>query len=84
LSAVSGLKDSGTLGPSIGSATVTIDYTSPSGSTTTHTATTDASGDYSDSFRPTEKGSWHVQAHFGGDSKYLGSDSSVCSATFGA
>jgi hypothetical protein len=63
---------------------VTIVYTSPSGSTTTHTTTTDASGAYSDSFRPSEKGAWHVQSHFGGDSQYLGSDSSVCSATFGS
>jgi hypothetical protein len=84
MSPVSGLKDDGDLGPSIGSATVTIVYTSPSGSTTTHTVTTDASGAYSDSLHANEIGTWHVQSHFGGDSQYLGSDSPVCSAKYGA
>jgi len=75
---------SGTLGPSIEGASVSIVYTSPKGSQITHTESTDGSGSYRDTFVPTVKGTWHLQAHWPGDGTYLPSDSSECTLTFGA
>ena len=74
----------GTLAPAIGGASVSIVYTSPTGSTMTHSAATDAGGHYSDSFTAAIKGTWHVQAHWAGDGDHLPSDSGVCTLTVGA
>jgi len=42
--------------------TVTIQYTSPTGGSTTHTTQSNASGAYSDNFTPNVLGPWTVQA----------------------
>jgi len=78
-----GLTDGGSLSPAIGGTTISIVYTAPSGSTTTHDATTSDSGSYSDSFSLHGAGVWHVQAHWAGDDQHLPSDSSVCTITVG-
>jgi hypothetical protein len=71
------------LTPPLGGETVSIVYTSPTGSTTTHTQTTDGAGTYTDTFKPTATGVWHVQSHWAGDSAYLTADSPTCTLTVG-
>jgi len=78
-----GLNASGTLTPALAGVSISIVYTAPSGSTITHTQTTDGSGGYSDSLRANAPGVWHGQAHWAGDGTYLPADSSVCTFSIG-
>jgi hypothetical protein len=40
-----------------------VDYTAPSGATTTHTLTLDAEGNFTDQVTVNERGLWHVSVH---------------------
>ncbi len=78
-----GSVNSGSLAPGLAGESISVVYTAPSGSTTTHVQTTTAGGAYSDSFLMNKKGVWHVQSHWAGNSKYLPADSPACTLTVG-
>jgi hypothetical protein len=76
-----GAVNSGVLSPALAGESISVVYTSPPGDTTTHVKTTSAAGAYTDTFRLSAKGVWHVQSHWAGNSKYLPADSPVCALT---
>jgi len=76
-----GVVNSGDLTPGLAGESISVVYASPSGDTTTHAKTTSAAGAYSDTFRLSAKGVWHVQSHWAGNSTYLPADSPVCVLT---
>lgn len=65
---------SGALAPAHPGATVTVEYRSPTGATTTRQRASDAAGAYRDSFSPGEPGSWTVRIDWGGDADHRGSE----------
>lgn len=60
---------------------ITLSYTMPDGSTLTRTATSSSDGLFSDSFKPTLKGSWSVKASWTGSESQAGATSSTKSFT---
>jgi len=70
---------SGSISPAISGATVTITFKKPDGSTFTRTTATGSDGSYSDSYTPTETGSWTVSASLEGDATYEGATSQTLS-----
>jgi hypothetical protein len=72
---------SGSISPSVSEKTVTLTYTKPDGSTFMRTATTGADGSYRDSFKPTDLGSWGIQATWDGNTMSEGASSSRVSFT---
>jgi hypothetical protein len=60
---------------------ITLTYTMPDGSTLTRTATSSSDGSFSDSFKPTVKGSWSVKASWTGSGSQEGATSSTKSFT---
>jgi len=74
------LQISGTISPAVGSLSVLIDYTSPTGIKTTNTVLTDGAGSFSDNtFTPTELGPWTILARLPAQGFYLPSQSAPCS-----
>ena len=71
----------GSLSPELKDRTVTVIYTKPDGSTFTRTVTTSSDGSYSDSYTPTETGSWSLKSSWKGDAEYQGASSSPVSFT---
>ncbi len=69
---------SGTLSPAHANTPVSVEYRPPSDAATTHTANTDANGNYADAITPTQSGSWTIQAHWTGDLDHQASDSPTC------
>jgi Ca2+-binding RTX toxin-like protein len=69
---------SGALFPAHANTAVSVEYRPPSEAATTHTANTDAGGNYVDAITPTQSGSWTIQAHWSGDLDHQASDSPVC------
>jgi peptide/nickel transport system substrate-binding protein len=57
----------GTLDPALGGQTIALRYEKPDSSMITRTATTGTDGSYSDSYTPTDVGSWKVTASWNGD-----------------
>jgi hypothetical protein len=78
---LTGASSSGALSPAVDGAVISIVYTSPDGSTTTHVRPTGSTGSFDDSLRPHDPGVWHVQAHWDGDETHLPADSPSCSFT---
>ncbi|MHA1290350.1 MAG: FxLYD domain-containing protein, partial [Candidatus Thorarchaeota archaeon] len=70
---------SGSINPTISEAEVTITFTKPDGSTFIRTVSTGSDGSYSDSYRPTEPGSWSIKASWEGDSEHGGATSQTIS-----
>ena len=77
------LVDSGALTPALEGESISIVYTTPTGSTITHTQATSSAGTYSDTLKPSIGGVWHVQAHWPGDDQHLPADSPACTLTVG-
>lgn len=73
----------GTLSPAVEGVTVNLVYQPPSGSTIMRSVTTNAEGEYSDTYTPTVKGSWTVTTSWGGDDTYEDATSSTASFTVG-
>jgi WD40 repeat protein len=71
----------GSINPGFAGATIEITYTPPSGPPVTDTATTDASGGFSDSTTATQTGTWTIRAFFPGDSEHAPSASSACTTS---
>lgn len=71
----SGTLTSGATG--ISGKTVTITYQSSGHADVLRTATTDSSGDYSNTYEPDTGGDWTATASFAGDTSYSGSTSSA-------
>ena len=61
---------SGSINPAVSGKSVTLTYERPDGSTFTRMVTSGSDGGYSDSYQPTEAGSWSVNASWEGDEKY--------------
>lgn len=59
------LSVSGIISP-VSASAVSIQYTSPTGAVTSHTAQSNASGNYTDSLTPTEYGPWTIRAGWNG------------------
>jgi hypothetical protein len=77
----------GHLDPALPSAPIVVVYTRDSnGETITHDATTDASGNYTDtvSIPRAKAGQWHAQAFYSGDTDHGASSSAVLQLTVGA
>jgi hypothetical protein len=70
--------------PAVFGSSVTITYTRPDTVTISHTATSDATGNYTDTLTGAEtspaqaQGIWTAQAHFAGDGTRDPSDSPAC------
>jgi len=75
------IKVSGAVTPAISGRVVTLAYKKPDSSAFAVNITTSSDGSYTDSYVPTEIGSWSVQASWRGDSMYEGAVSSVVSFT---
>ena len=73
---------SGTLTPARNGTTVHITYSQPGTTPTTHTVTTDAFGNYSDTFTPDLAQAVTSQASFSGDPERKPSQSSPCTPTY--
>jgi hypothetical protein len=86
----------GRVTPTVAGITVTLMYQPPSGAAITRSVTTDADGEYSDSYTPSDTGAWSVTAHWDGDSAYNATTSAtqaftvqksgclIATATFGS
>jgi len=72
---------SGSISPAVSGRSVTLTYERPDGSTFTRTVTSGSDGGYSDSYQPTETGSWSVDASWEGDEKYEAASSQQTSFT---
>jgi hypothetical protein len=76
---------SGGITPERDGAPVTIVYTQPDGTTTTHQTAILSNqifkGSYLDDITPEEAGTWHVQARWPGDTTYAGATSDTCAVT---
>jgi Tol biopolymer transport system component len=57
----------GSIEPSVSGANVTLIYTKPDGSSITRHIITEADGSYSDSYEPSELGTWWIEASWDGD-----------------
>jgi hypothetical protein len=68
---------SGSLTPSLPSITVTITYAKPSGTSVTHSVTTDSNGKFSDSISADETGNWRITASWPGNEAYEGSSTTA-------
>ena len=75
------IKISGSLDPAVPGAEVSIDFTKPNGSEFTRTSNIDSDGSFSDSYSPTEAGSWTVKASWEGDSIHISATSQEISFT---
>jgi hypothetical protein len=71
---------SGSLSPALAGAPIVLTYTPNVGSPATHTVTTDAAGNYSDTYVLPKASSVAVNASYGGDAKHQGA-SANCSIT---
>jgi flagellin-like protein len=60
---------------------ITISYSLPGQAPTSHTQTTGALGEYTDSFKPNKAGQWTIQATFAGDSNYNPTSSTAKTVT---
>jgi hypothetical protein len=58
---------SGSIQPSVSGANVTLIYIKPNGSSITRHIITEADGSYSDSYEPSQLGSWWIEASWDGD-----------------
>jgi hypothetical protein len=70
----------GHLDPAVGAAAIRVDYTPEAGGKSiSHSVTTDASGNYSDTVTipRAQRGQWHAQAFYGGDVDHSSSASPV-------
>jgi hypothetical protein len=78
---------SGTLGPSVANATISIKYTPPSNATNptpfTRTVTTDANGGWTDSINVpgSDTGTWTIEPSFAGNNTHNPSSTTPCSVT---
>jgi len=68
---------SGSLTPPLPSITITITYTKPSGTSVTHSVTTDSNGKFSDSISTDETGNWKITASWTGNEAYEGSSTTA-------
>jgi len=68
---------SGSLTPSLSSITVTITYAKPSGTSVTHSVTTDSNGKFTDSISTDETGNWRITASWPGNEAYEGSSTTA-------
>lgn len=68
---------SGSLTPSLPSITITITYAKPSGTSVTHSVTTDSNGRFSDSISTDETGNWRITASWPGNEAYEGSSATA-------
>jgi len=68
---------SGSLMPSLPSITITITYAKPSGTSVTHSVTTDSNGKFSDSISADETGNWRITASWPGNEAYEGSSTTA-------
>ena len=66
---------SGSLSPAFSDVTITLSYTFPNSSIIERTTSTNSSGGYSDTYSPSEIGSWSVAANWIGDETYEGASS---------
>jgi TolB protein len=66
---------SGSLQPSVSGANITLNYTKPDGSSISRHTSTEADGSYSDTFEPSELGTWRIEASWDGDQGYHASRS---------
>jgi hypothetical protein len=66
---------SGSISPEVASATVTLTYTRPNGSTVTQTTMTDLDGSYSATYDPSVEGEWTAHASWPGNDSYTGATS---------
>lgn len=61
---------SGSISPAVSDKSITLTYEKPDRSAFTRTVTSGSDGGYSDSYTPTEIGSWSVKASWEGDAEY--------------
>lgn len=60
----------GRLNPAVAGVTVTLTYQPPSGAAMTRSITTNADGEYSDSYTPSDTGAWSVTARWNGNNDH--------------
>ncbi len=70
---------SGNLSPTVAGATIHLSYSAPKAGQSTRNVTTDANGDYHDSFTPTSSETYTIQASWDGDSGHKPASSPACS-----
>ena len=68
---------SGSLTPPLPSITITITYAKPSGTSVTHSVTTDSNGKFTDSISTDETGNWKITASWPGNEAYEGSSTTA-------
>jgi len=61
----------GTLTPALAGVQITLTYTRPDGAVVNRTVTTDASGSFTDTFKPDMDGVWKVKARWPGNVNYV-------------
>ncbi len=71
----------GTLSPAVVGASVVLRIEHPDGTTTSQTASLDASGSFGASYDPDRPGSWVVSASYGGDLGHSSAVSSPCATS---
>jgi peptide/nickel transport system substrate-binding protein len=60
----------GRITPAVAGITVTLTYQPPSGAAITRSITTNADGEYSDAYTPSDTGAWSVTARWNGNTDY--------------
>jgi hypothetical protein len=71
----------GTLSPTVAGASVVLAIKHPDGTTTSETATLDASGGFGASYDPDRPGSWVASASYGGDRGHASAVGSPCATS---